>query len=413
MRLLQLSLNARDQATVRSTVAFLESRLEEKETVEWALSLGPDNILKRRAILHLLNTPEGISLREPWRSAWRLIEEFWDAPVPDFYGRLGVYNVQDRLRSGERSGALVSAIVDLVEPSLSIEAYGKWQLQFRKFPKRPKKFHDLFQARLTSGEIVDPASLDLQELTESEFLVSLANALDAAIIRGMDIARRIGWRGLYLFLNRVYYVSESDRDEEMDEPDEFSQGIAPSVKLLHAVVSRLVDIDCSAALDFISRWKRKNSPIHLRLWAAMSCDSRITPTAEVGDFILHLNYKVFWDVQHHPEITELRTRRFSELDEATQKAIIRRIRKGPPRNSWPKNAEADQIEEGRLYWIVRELKRIEVAGATLPRRDKTWLESNIGQFPDLAEMNRIDEGFLESPKAQSVPPNPDRSLDFS
>ena len=37
MRLLQLSLNAKDQATVRSTVAFLEGRLEEKETIEWAL----------------------------------------------------------------------------------------------------------------------------------------------------------------------------------------------------------------------------------------------------------------------------------------------------------------------------------------------------------------------------------------
>ena len=96
MRLHQLSMNAKDQATVRSTVAFLEGRLKEKETIEWALSLGPDNILKRRAILHLLDTPEGISLREPWRSAWRLIEEFWDTPIPDFYG-LGVYNVQDRL----------------------------------------------------------------------------------------------------------------------------------------------------------------------------------------------------------------------------------------------------------------------------------------------------------------------------
>ena len=402
MRLLQLSLNAKDQATVRSTVAFLEGRLEEEETIEWALSPSPDNILKRRAILHLLNPPKGISLREPWRSAWRLIEEFWDAPVLDFYGRMGVYNVQGRLCSGERSGALVAAMVDLVAPRLSIEAYGKWQLQFRKFSKRPKTFHDLFQASLTSEKIVDPASLGLQEVTEGEFLVSLANALDAAIIRGLDIARRIGWRELYLFLNRVYYVSESERGEETDEPDKYRKGIAPSVKLLHSVVARLVDIDCSTALDFINRWKRKDSPIHLRLWAAMSRDPRITTAAEVGDFILHLNYKVFWDVHHHPEIAELRARRFSELDATTQRAIIRRIRRGPSRNSWPKNAEANYIEESCLYWIVRELKRIEVAGATLPPRDKTWLESNIVRFSELAEMNRIDEGFLESPQVRDV-----------
>ena len=408
MRLLQLSLNAEDQATVRSTVALLEGRLEEKETIEWALSLGPDNI-KRRAILHLVNTSEGIKLREPWRSAWRLIEEFWDAPVLDFYGRLGVYNVRDRLRSGERSGALVAAMVDLVAPRLAIEAYGKWQLQFRKFPTRPKKFHDLFQARLTSGKIVDPAFLELQEVTEGEFLVSLANALDAAIIRGLDIERRIGWR---LFPNRVYYVSESERGEEKDEPDKHREGIAPSVKLLHSVVARLVDIDYSAALDFISRWKRKDSPIHLRLWAAMSRDPRITPATEVGDFIVHLNHKVFWDVHHHPEIAELRARRFSELDDATQRTITRRIRRGPSRRLWPENVEANLVENYRLEWVVRELKRIEVAGATLPPRDKIWLESNIVRFSELAEMNRIDEGFLESPQVQDVlTKKTDHSLD--
>lgn len=94
---------------MRSTVAFLEGRLEEKETIEWALGLGPGDIVKRWAILDLLNTPEGRNLREPWRSAWRLIEEFWDTPISDFY-RLNVYDVQDRLRSGERSGALLSLI---------------------------------------------------------------------------------------------------------------------------------------------------------------------------------------------------------------------------------------------------------------------------------------------------------------
>ena len=411
MRLLQRSLNAKDQATMRSTVAFLEGRLEEKETIEWALGLGPDDIVKRWAILDLLNTPEGINLREPWRSAWRLIEEFWDTPIPDFYG-LYVYDVQDRLRSGERSGALVSAIVNLVAPRLSIEAYESWQHQFRKFPKRPKTFHDLFRATMTSGKVFNPASLHLEKLTEGEFLISLANALDAAVMRGLDIARRIGWRGEDLLLNRVYYVTKSERDEGMREPDEYSQGIAPSVKLLYAVVSQLVDIDCSTALDFISHWKRTDSPIHLRLWSAMSCDSRITPASEVGDFLLHLNYRIFWDVQHHPEITELRARRFSEFDDATQKAITRRIRKAPPRNKWPKNAEADRVEKARLYWVVRELKRIEVAEATLPPHDKIWLESNIGRFPELAEMNRINEGFLESPQVQDVLPiNPDPSLD--
>ena len=411
MKLTQFSLNTRDRSEMRSTAALFKGNLEAKETIELALDFGPNDILKRRAILDLLSTSEGIDLREPWRSAWRLIEEFWDESVPKHYGQLGVHYVQERLRSGERSGALVSAIVDLVAPRLSIESYEGWEeLQFRKLPKQPKTFRDLFMARLTSGEIIDPSFLGLQELTEGEFLTSLANALDAAVIRGLDIGRRIGWRP-HLFLNRVYYVSESERGKGNDEPDEFEQGIAPSVKLLYSVVSRLVDIDRSAALGFISRWKQQDSPIHLRLWAAMSRDSRITPSAEVGDFILHLKKEVFWDIDHHPEIAALRALRFSELDNATQKTITQKIRRGPPRHLWPKNEKADRIEEGRLYWIVRELKRIEVAGATLPQRDKIWLKSNIGRFPALTKMNRIDEGFLESPQGQRVPSNPDRAFD--
>ena len=411
MRLLSLSLNARDQATMRSIVAFLEGRLEEKETIEWALGLGSGDvdIVKKQAILHLLDRPGGVNLREPWLSAWWLIKESWNEPNTNL-GMLKV-QVKRRLHSGERSEALVAAMVDLVAPKLSIEAYEKWQLQFRKFPKRPKTFHDLFQARLTSGEIVDPASLGLQELTEGEFIVSLANALDAAVMGGLDIARRIGWGKGDLLLHCVFYVAESKRGRERHEPDEYNRGIAPSVKLLHAVVSRLVDIDCFAALTFINRWKQTDSPIHWRLWAAMSRDSRIASASEVGDFLLRLDHEVFWDAYRHPEIAELRAQRFSELDDETQKEITRKIRKGPSRNLWPRNEETDRVEEYRLKWTVQELKRIEEAGAILPRRDKTWLKLNIGRFANLAKTGQIDEGFLESPKAQSIPTNSDLSLD--
>ena len=425
MGLLPLSLNARDQATMRSIVAFLEGRFEEKETIEWALGLGPGDIdiVKKQAILHLLDRPGGANLREPWLSAWWLIKESWKEPNDN----LRMLEVEiERLQSGERSEALVSDIVDLVAPRLTVKTYSGRELQFLNLPKRPKTVHDLFRATLTSEDIVDPASLGLQELTEGEFIVSLANALDAAVMHGLDIARRIGEgrvenrvhyvaqseRDAGRVVNRVYYVAQSERDAGTHEPDEHNRGIAPSVKLLHAVVSRLVDIDYPAALTFISRWKQTDFPIHWRLWAAMSRDSRITSPSEVGDFLLSLDNKVFWAAYSHPEIAELRARRFSEFDDATQKAITRRIRRRPPRNLWPKNAEADRIEEVRLRWVVRELKRLEVAGATLPRHDKIWLKSNIVRFPDLVEMNRIDKGFRVPPKVQDVSITPARSLDF-
>ena len=121
MGLLPLSLNARDQATVRSIVAFLEGRLEEKETIEWALDLGSGDIdiVKRGAILHLLDWPVGVNLREPWLSAWWLIKESWKEPNDNL--RMLEVEIKRRLQSGERSEALVSDIVNLVAPRLSIE----------------------------------------------------------------------------------------------------------------------------------------------------------------------------------------------------------------------------------------------------------------------------------------------------
>ena len=410
MRFLPHPLSTTDQETMRSTIAFLKGRLAEKETIEWAAGLAPSEIVKRQAILHWLDREDGMNLREPWHSAWRLIEESWREPIvtDDTWDK---HIIRQRLQAGDRSDTLVSAIVDLVAPRLVIEPRSPFAREYHKFPKRPKTFHDMYHASLTSAEIINPNSLRLEEQTEGEFLVSLASRLDAAVTRGLDIAKRIGWEGRqHLSLHRVYYASECESDDDRHEPDAHRQGIAPSVKLLYAIVSRLIDVDFSVALSLVSRWKQAHSSVHLRLWAAISRDPRITPAIEVSEFLLKLDQETFWDVRYHPEIAELRARRFSELDDVAQKTITKKIRRGAPRGFWRKDTPAQYIEETHLYWTVQELKRLEVAGATLPRRDKTWLDANINPFPDLAEMDRIDDKHVSN--ARYISPTPDHSFDF-
>ena len=319
MRPRWVNLNEQDRAAFRATIAFLNGRLEERATVDWALRLKPNDTIKRLALLDLIDSPDGRKISEPWRSAWRLIEESWNNPAVEDHASTGAYDAQHRLRAGDRSGSLVTAIVELVAPRLKVEPFSDLHLHFRKPPKRPKKVEDLFSMGLTSGKIVDPGVLELGGLTDRSFLVSLALALDAAVINGLDIARRIGWDGerrLWQLgeLHRVYYVPAAERADGEHEPDEFHRGIAPSVKLLHAVVSRLVDIDISVAIEFVRRWKLTNSPIHLRLWAALSRDSRVTPANEVGALLLSLDDRRFWNLHDYPEIAELRAKRFSELD---------------------------------------------------------------------------------------------------
>ena len=296
-------------------------------------------------------------------------------------------------------------------PRIELESYDGRQRQVFRIPRRPRTVHHILRAELTCGRTINPTFLGLDKLTDSEFIYSLANELDAAVVRALDIARRIGWNKIHLRLRRVYHVPRLQRREGTHEPDEVDRSIASAIKLLHAVVSRLAEVDTLAARRLVTRWKWVESSIHLRLWAAMSRDARITPANEVADFLLRLDSKPFWDVHHHPEIAELRAARFMEFGNCPSKKITKRIRKGPPRRFWPRDAEAERINEGRLYWSLRELKRIEIFGV-LPSRDKMWLEENIDRFEDLAEMNRLDEGFLDFPKGGVVPPNPDRSLDF-
>jgi hypothetical protein len=151
-------------------------------------------------------------------------------------------------------------------------------------PRRPRVVDDLLSSSITSGEVVDPSQVGLFQINDPEFLVQLAHALDAVVVAVLDMARRIGWDEKHRpwkigLLNRVYFVSDSQRPVGEHEPDEFHRGIAPSVKLLHFVVSRLCDLDLPAALEFERRWKENQSSIHLRLWAASARDRRFAPAS--------------------------------------------------------------------------------------------------------------------------------------
>lgn len=411
------NLNEQDRAAFRVIFAFLNGRLEDRATIDWALRLKSNNTIEHLALLDLIDSPDGQKISEPWRSAWRLIEESWSNSEVEDNSSTDVHQAQHRLRTGDRSGSLVTTIVEFVAPRLKTEAFSDLDLNYRDLPKRPKRVEDLFSTRLTSGKTVDPGTLELGRLSSLTFLLSLAIALDAAVISGLDMARRIGWDGerrLWQLgeINRVYYVPAAERAEEEYEPDEFNRGIAPSVKLLHAVVSRIVEIDISAATEFVRKWKATNSPIHLRLWAALSLDSRITPANEAVALLMSLNDRRFWSLHDYPEIAELRAKRFVELKPQEQVTLTVRIRNLPPRNLWPRKADANMVKSARLYRAVQELRRIEIAGASLPQHDKAWLDASIDQFPNLVQMDRIGDGFMGTPKARFVQANPDSRYDL-
>ena len=264
------TLDGNDSAMFWATLAFLKKRLAESDTIDWALSLKPDRRVERMAVAELLNRPEEVALDEPWASAWRLIEESWSQVAVEEGHSAPIYDIQKRLRHGDRSGAIVSAIVNLAAPHLKIEPLGPTRWQLQKKPRRPSAVDHLLSARLTSGDLIDLNVLELAQLKEPPFLSTLANALEAAVNHGLDIARRIGWdgesqSGRLGSLFRVSYTQPAPGADEEDEPDADHDGIAPAVKLLHAVVKRIAELDPGAALPVVQRWRLRPSPVHTRL----------------------------------------------------------------------------------------------------------------------------------------------------
>ena len=188
-------LDEKDRAVFRATVAFLDKRLAEQATINWALRLKPNQKIERAAVEELLIGLGGRGLEEPWATAWRLIEESWSARGNEQGPSTEIYGIQKRLRAGDRSGAIISSIVGLVAPRLKVEPLEFLALACRQETASSKDSGHLLSASLTSGELVDLSVLELADLTDVAFLKALATALESAVNNGLDIGRRLGWGG--------------------------------------------------------------------------------------------------------------------------------------------------------------------------------------------------------------------------
>ncbi len=410
-------LSKTDAQIFRSTLTFISERLEERETVEWALALKGSDIAKRIAVIQALDFPANRKLNEPWGSAWRLIEEGWDYADRLRGESAESYTLQFRIAAGDRSGALIDRIVELVRPRIIASSHSKFPGLSKRKPSKPRTVGDLVSIEFLSGDLVEPSAINLPQISEVKFLIELGHDLDAAVTKGVDLALRVGrdaaegwWR--LGGLDRVYFAPSDAPTDDEDELDKFHTGIAPCVKLLHAVISRIAEINLSQAKFFIQKWRWPTGPLQLRLWAAFSRDSRLESSNEVGHTLTTLEDKFFWDLHMFPEIAELRAVRFSHLSAPHAETLLKRLKKGPPSSFWRKTDDKAWLAEVREFWKLRELLRLKVAGVQLHVSDQLWVEANQSKHDELVGMSRIDAGFPGSTKVKWLSPSPDNSYDI-
>ena len=404
-------LDAQGRARFRTATAFLEGRLAEPETVDWALRLRPDREIERTAIFELVSGPSAQRLREPYATAWRLILESWSYRTPEGSPASTLHQLRRRLLRGDRSGGLIAEIADLVAPRLESKPLqgDPWSSDRRS--GRQKKISDLLSTNLTSASLLfdfhnHRIDLGLDEISDAAFLHALASALTSAIDRGLYIARRIygdnedDWYANASPL-RVYFVPPEIGVNDWDgpggrvfEPDAATPGMGPAVKLLDAVLHRIARLDVGTARSILGRWRYSDMTIYRRLWAAAARDAKTVAAAEVGEFLTALDDSDFWNFPSLPELAELRAVRFRDFESDTQAAIASRLRKGLPRKYFPNNLDAGEIRTARRGFSAMELRRIEIAGGVLPALVRDWLLEAIDEFPGLQKMT-VDRGFRD------------------
>jgi hypothetical protein len=401
-------LNDKDRDAIRTLVAFLHRRLSEQPIIDWALRTKPHETIKRAAVLQSLEFLDAKQLKDPWRSAWRLIEEGWDQEPPPSSGTVA-YRVQPRIVAGERSGSLISAMTATVQPWLKVSA--RSELSTAAISKRPRRVEEILLASLSSHELAELDIYRLDSIKEIDFLIALGISLEGAVNHGIAIGRRLGWQGDHKFwrLGGLYYAGYRVHDDaERDwEVDKFHDGIAPSVKLLNAVVKRIGALDPDKARPFVSRWRHMSTPVHLRLWASLSQIPELTSAADLSDVLPVLDDRAFWDVHAFPEIAELRALRFNDVSDDARSRILSRMKRGAPRAFWPRDSDRALIKDAQQYWSARELRRIELAGGRLPALTSSWLAVRLDGFPELKNMDSIQFGFPSSGGSGWVEPEPD------
>lgn len=404
----------RDRDIFRTTIVFLQNRLDDWATIEWALKLERTRRIERLAVRSLIGDLHKNDLPKLYVNAWRLIEESWSTDSTSDYDALA-YNIEERLRSGDRSGGVISLIAEAVSPGLRVYPVSHSEIG-NNVNKRINNISDIMYCRIISGGLIDVKILNYESFKNIEFLLSLANALEGEVARGLDIARRIGWTeersfvGLG-FLNRVYYVPRMPGESRIGDPDALNYGIAPAVKILHAVVEKIRLIEPAVANLYAERWWLNRSPVHIRLWAAISRFNDLAMADRIGSRLLELEWREFWDINRFPEVAELRALQFHAFNPKIQGSIFKRIKTGPPRKFFLREADVATVNRSRLYWAVRELKRIERADGTLHKKAKDWLDVHILQFSDLQDVP-IDEGFPVGATVGVVPTNPDDRYDL-
>lgn len=395
-----------DNSVWRATRLFVDGRLKDPDILAWAAKLGPDALAQRRAIRDAVFS-RSQDLAEPYVSAWRCVLEAWrDGVVED--PDMTILEINEAIGRGSDPRLYLSSIVGLASPRLKVTARGPLEQRRRRGP--PKIVQHLLSVRMEADHHVKLEDVGLADCGNATVWDELLDRTEGAFFAALHFSDRLGLHWATNWVARVYPAGEPG-----DDPDEFRSGFVPIVRLYSAALARLIATDPGRATQRLEALATRQWPLTRRIWAAAARNAAVVNANAVSAWLKSQTDDDLWDVHVFPEFAELRAARFAEVPPEERDLFERRVRRGPPANTYrrgvPKARRKSLVEQAS----VSELQRLQAGGARLAAASRAWLNTRT----ETVELSRAGtlyerESFLPSSSGLDIDledPNLIASLD--
>lgn len=363
---------------------FFRGRAMEKEAFTWALCECNQSRIRHMVVSDFFENRyhSNLGKEKIYQKAWDLLVESWNVE--------GNYNsyihspimLGERIKRGELSLSTIRAISSQFCPRVVFTNSDRFKL---KEIKKISTISDLISPKVIGESITSLNYLIpiINEVKEITFLETLYRSLSYSLVRVFYITETFGWKKDVSIMLGGGIRSVAYRGEH--DPDHYSHGFAPVVKLLHAIVCRIGVLDRSKAQKYMRRLKDEQDALSIRLWASFASHNDWVDSDEIGEFLVETDSRFFWQSYYFPEIAELRSLKFSLLDSIHRKDIWRRIRTLPPKSLWRRKIDPEELNEYRYQLAFHESRRIEKEGNDFPLVQARWIEKTKLRFPQLLE----------------------------
>lgn len=261
------------------------------------------------------------------KKAWRHLFEHWDNYHDS--NRHDLYDLVERIKKDGWDNNLLRKFQFLTQPYLKAEK------DFWGDPLPPEIVDEPNKNDLLRLDVVYP-DLRIGANIPDEWLAKVLAKWRKNLQLAVELEAEIGGYELSSFC-----PIHPDSDPDISQ---FSRkhGLSGSVVFYADMFEKLLASNICAARREFAQWRSEDDPVFMRLTIWAASNPELVSNSSFGSVVDNTPNDIFWGSYHTRDLLLTLASRWNELSTNTQKAIERRIRKGPDR--WNNEEEKDYTE---------------------------------------------------------------------